>query len=151
MSARKAISPLLVLLCLSLMSFKGMNKKVRSNKTFHNAKEMTQKRFCYLRATMQNLKGDKYVYSEVIEFDAKTWQLNKYTVLTDFEDELHEMYPESIFDMSIESVEDTFKTEEKAIESREEAIRSLSPNKRKSRKKANLKIELLKRGQTVRF
>ncbi len=151
MSARKAISPLLVLLCLSLMSFKGMNKKNRSNKTFHNAKEMTQKRFCYLRATMQNLQGDKYVYSEVIEFDAKTWQLNKYDVLMNFEDELHEMYPESVFDLSIESVEDTFKTEEKAIKSRNEAIKSLSTDKKNSRKRSNLKIELLKRGETVRF
>ncbi len=151
MSARKAISPLLVLLCLSLMSFKGMNKKIRSNKTFHNAKEMTQKRFCYLRATMQNLAGDKYVYSEVIEFDAKTWQLNKYDVLMDFEDELHEMYPESVFDLSIESVEETFKSEEKAMASRSKAIENLSDNKKKSRRRANLKIELLKRGETVRF
>lgn len=150
MSARKAIFPLMVFLCLSLMSFKGMNKRIRSNKTFHNATEMTQKRFCYLRATMQNLEGDKYVYSEVIEFDAREWQSRKYDVLLDFEDKLHEMYPESVFDLSIESIEDTFKSEEKAEESRTEAIEKLNEVKRKS-KRQKMKIELLKRGETVRF
>ena len=143
MTARIAILPLLALLCISTMSFKGMNKRVSSTKNFCYAKEMSQKRFCYLRATRQNITGDTYVYSEVIEFDARQWNTKQVEILMEFEEKLSEMYAESTFEVTLDCAEGVYRTKEEAIRNKNKAIEKLNDSKQR--------IENLKSGLPVRF
>jgi len=144
MNARFLSVTLLGFLCLSLMSFKGINKRVKKSRKFCNAKKMTQKRFCYLRATRQDVEnGDVYVYSDVIEFDRRQWKDKRGKMITSFEDKLYEMYPKSTFEVSLECVRGVFLTKEEAILNKNAAIQNLTQQ--------DYKINLLKKGLTVRF
>lgn len=144
MNARILSVTLLGFLCLSLMSFKGINKRVKKSRKFCYAKKMTQKRFCYLRATRQSVEdGDVYVYSEVIEFDQRNWKDKREDIILSFEDNLYQMYPKSTFEVSVECVKGVFLTKEEAVRSKKEAIQDLTDQ--------NEKINLLKKGLTVRF
>ncbi|MGB0521858.1 MAG: hypothetical protein ACPGJS_02800 [Flammeovirgaceae bacterium] len=144
MNARFLSVTLLGFLCLSLMSFKGINKRIKKSRKFCHAKKMTQKRFCYLRATRQSIEdGDVYVYSEIIEFDQRHWKDKRDEIVTDFEDDLYQMYPKSTFEVSFECVKGVFHTKEEAVKSKNAAIQSLAQQ--------HEKINSLKKGLTVRF
>ena len=144
MNARFLSVTLLGFLCLSLMSFKGINKRVKKSRKFCHAKKMTQKRFCYLRATRQCVaEGDVYVYSDVIEFDQRHWKDKREEIITDFEDKLYQMYPKSTFEVSLECVRGVFHTKEEAVLNKNAAIQDLAEQ--------DQKINLLKKGLTVRF
>ena len=138
----RAIAPLLLLLCLFVSVQVSANKKTNISKR-HKGKEMTQKRYCFLRAVQQTIDGDTYEYSEVIEFNAKDWKKNRAEILEQFETILEDKYDGSTFEVTLECVHGIFKSKEEASLSRDKEMKAANEQMKK--------LQDLQNGKTVRF
>ncbi|MEN7548745.1 hypothetical protein AAG747_12555 [Rapidithrix thailandica] len=97
-------------------SLTGVDDKEKTSKK-------AQKKYCYLSASNRNIDtGDTYVFTSVFAIDETTWDVEKLDLLERFDEVLYEMYPQSTFEVGIQSIQGIYNSKEDAENNKKQLL-----------------------------
>ena len=112
----KVLNFFYLIIALALMSFSPMQEPKMS----HTANSVSY--YVVLEVTHQDIEGDHFYISDVIRVKTSNKLDAKSTAVTNFENELHQRFPQGIFDVNNQSIMGVYNIKFKAEQARMTAI-----------------------------